>query len=95
MPLYWLCYRHDDQIAVVIEQAASLVHARMKAAIAGLDEGEFTEGHELPGKWKVPKAMIGLQPVRLSRFRSRKENFWIGGCLGAGVPRVHSSTGRK
>jgi len=22
-------------------------------------EGEFTEGHELPGKWQVPQAMIG------------------------------------
>ena len=59
MPLYWLCYRHTDQIAVVIEPAPSLVHARMKAAIAGLDEGEFTEGHELDRKWKVAKEMIG------------------------------------
>jgi hypothetical protein len=25
-----------------------------------------------------------FQPVRLSGFRSRKENFWVGGCLGAG-----------
>jgi hypothetical protein len=25
----------------------------------GLDEGEFTEGHELDRKWRVPKAMIG------------------------------------
>jgi hypothetical protein len=24
-----------------------------------LDEGEFTEGHELDRKWRVPKAMIG------------------------------------
>jgi hypothetical protein len=69
MPLYWLCYRHDDQIAVVIEQAPSLVHARMKAALAGLDEGEFTEGHELPGKWKMPKAMIGR---RLSQAEAKK-----------------------
>jgi hypothetical protein len=44
MPLYWLCYRHGDQISVVIEPAPSLVHARMRAALAGLDEGEFTEG---------------------------------------------------
>jgi hypothetical protein len=29
----------------------------MHAAIADLDLGEFTEGHELP--WKVPKQMIG------------------------------------
>ena len=35
--------------------------ARMSTAIAELDEGEFTEGHELDGKWKVPKEMIGRQ----------------------------------
>ncbi|SRR6266540_1335111 len=32
---------------------------RMRAALANLDEGEFTEGHELDRKWRVPKAMIG------------------------------------
>ena len=56
MPLYWLCYQHNNQISVVIEPAASLIHARMHAAIPGL-QGQFTEGHELP--WKVPKQMIG------------------------------------
>jgi hypothetical protein len=50
MPLYWLCYRNGDQIWVVIEPAPSLVHARMRASLAGLDEGEFTEGHELDRK---------------------------------------------
>ena len=93
MPLYWLCYRHDDQIAVVIEQAASLVHARMKAAIAGLDEGEFTEGHELPSKWKVAKQMIGRRLTQdeakklLAKFECSKlgadaicnKNIWIEG----------------
>ena len=29
----------------------------MRAALSGLDEGEFTEGHELDRKWRVPKAM--------------------------------------
>jgi hypothetical protein len=28
MPLYWLCYRHNNQIAVVIEPGASLIYAR-------------------------------------------------------------------
>jgi hypothetical protein len=69
MPLYWLCYRHNNQIWVVIEPAASLVHARMKAALAGLDQGEFTEGHELPGKWKVAKEMIGR---RLSQGEAKR-----------------------
>jgi hypothetical protein len=33
----------------------------MRAALAGLDEGTFTEGHELDRKTtkQVPKAMIG------------------------------------
>jgi hypothetical protein len=47
MPLYWLCYRHNNQISVVIEPGASPIHARMRAALRGLDEGAFTEGHEL------------------------------------------------
>ena len=53
MPLFWLVYRHNNQISVVIEPAHSLIYARLRAAIDGLDEGEFTEGHELDRKWKV------------------------------------------
>jgi hypothetical protein len=41
MPLYWLCYRHNNQISVVIEPGASLVHARLRASLKGLDEGTF------------------------------------------------------
>ena len=59
MPLYWLCYRHNNQISVVIEPGASLVHARMHAALAKLDQGEFTEGHELDRKWKVTNSADG------------------------------------
>ena len=70
MPLYWLCYR-NNQISVVIEPAPSLVHARMRAALAGLDEGTFTEGHELDRKTEkqVPKAMIGR---RLSQEEAKR-----------------------
>jgi len=32
---------------------------RLRAALAGPDEGEFTEGHELDSTWQVPKAMVG------------------------------------
>src|SRR5262249_6836276 len=43
MPLYWLCYRHNNEISVVIEPGASLIHARLRAALAGLDQGECIE----------------------------------------------------
>jgi hypothetical protein len=36
MPLYWLCYRRNNQISVVIQPGPSVIHARMRAAIAGL-----------------------------------------------------------
>src|SRR5262245_34496767 len=51
MPLYWLVYRHNNQVSVVIEPGASLVHARLRASLAGLDEGEFTKGHKRQDSW--------------------------------------------
>jgi hypothetical protein len=47
-------------------------HSRpMRAALAELDEGEFTEGHELDRKTakQVPKAMIGR---RLSQEEAKR-----------------------
>jgi hypothetical protein len=69
MPLYWLSYRHNNQISVVVEPGASPIHAGMRAALANLDQGEFTEGHELDGKWLVPKEMIGR---RLSQEEAKR-----------------------
>ena len=43
--------------------------ARLRSAIDGLDEGEFTEGHELDRKWKVAKEMVGR---RLSQQEAKK-----------------------
>ena len=69
--IVWLCYRHNNQISVVIEPGASLIHARMRAALAELNEGEFTEGHELDRKTEklVPKDMIGR---RLSQEQAKR-----------------------
>jgi hypothetical protein len=69
MPLYWLCYRHNNQVSVVIEPGASLIHAGMRAGLAGLDQGTFIEGHELDPKWKVAKQMVGR---RLSRAEAKR-----------------------
>jgi len=71
MSLYWLCHHHNNQISVVIEPGPSLIHARMRASLAGLNEGTFTEGHELDGKAEkqVPKVMIGR---RLSQQEAKR-----------------------
>jgi hypothetical protein len=41
----------------------------MRAALKGLDEGTFTEGHELDRKMRVPKEMIGR---RLSQEEAKR-----------------------
>jgi hypothetical protein len=41
----------------------------MRAALSGLDQGEFTEGHELDRKMRVPKGMIGR---RLSQAEAKR-----------------------
>jgi hypothetical protein len=71
MALYWLCYRHNNQISVVIEPGASLIHAKMRSAIDGLADGEFTEGHELDRKWRVPKEMIRLSQEEAKRLLAK------------------------
>lgn len=59
--LFWLCYQLDDRVDVIIQRANSLIQARMICAIESIDDGEFTEGHQLDPKMakRVPKDLIG------------------------------------
>jgi hypothetical protein len=65
MRLHWLAFDVDGKSIVVIQPAASLVQARMKAALAGQKDG-FIAGHELDGRTarRVSKAMIGRALTR-------------------------------
>jgi hypothetical protein len=49
MALWWLSYRYGDSpLGVAIMEALTMDHARMLAAIDGIDAGlSFTEGHVL------------------------------------------------
>jgi len=49
----------------------ALVHARMRASLAELDQGELSEGHELPSKWKVAKQMV-VVGRRLSQEEAKR-----------------------
>ena len=53
----------------LIEPAHSLIYARLRASLDELDEGEFTEGHELDRKWRVAKEMVGR---RLSQEEAKR-----------------------
>jgi hypothetical protein len=47
--LWWLTYRHGAATAgIAFIAAPSLIHARMRAVLDGIDEGiEFNEGHAI------------------------------------------------
>ena len=56
------CRRHPRR-----SEDASPIHTRMRAALSGLDEGEFTEGHELDRKWQVaPLCPMEMSPATTS-----------------------------
>jgi hypothetical protein len=62
---------------------ASPIHARMRAALAVLDAGTFTEGHELDRKTEkqVPKAMIGH-----GYHRTKRRGCWVSSNEGSARP---------
>jgi hypothetical protein len=63
-PLFWLTYRHSDgrAVGVVVIESHGLLHARLKAALAGADRGlEFVSAHQLDleSAGQIPANMIG------------------------------------
>jgi hypothetical protein len=69
--LYWLSYHHQDRVYIVLQPAMSLMHARVKAALAKLDEGRFAEGHQIDEettKW-VPPKMLGRRLTMLEAMK--------------------------
>jgi hypothetical protein len=64
VPLFWLNYRHPDGRAAgaVVIESGDLLHARLKAALAGADrELEFVSGHQLDqaSAGQIPAKMMG------------------------------------
>jgi hypothetical protein len=63
--LFWLTYCHSDGSAagvVVIESRSGLLHARLKASLAGADRGlEFASGHQIDPEsaGQIPANTIG------------------------------------
>jgi hypothetical protein len=68
--MFWLVFEEGGQRYVWIQEASSILDARLKASLAGHADG-FIEWHELPRKVavKVPKASIGK---RLDDVAARK-----------------------
>jgi hypothetical protein len=65
---FWLRYRHNNQISVVIEPGSSLIHARMRASLANLGEGEFTEGQNLIAGGECRRRCGGIPPTFTSLY---------------------------
>ena len=47
MALFWIVHEIDGERRIFIQEAHALIFARLKAAIAGFDDGEFVETHML------------------------------------------------
>jgi hypothetical protein len=64
-PLWWLCYRQSDRIEIAKVRGASLMHARLRAALDRIDaDATFAEG---------PERAARVRPGYLGRMLSREE----------------------
>jgi hypothetical protein len=77
--LYWLSYHHEDRVHIVIQPGLLLMHARLKAALARLDEGRSAAGHQLD-----PETTKWIPPRMLSRRLATDEAMKFLGNLRAG-----------
>src|SRR4051812_14130067 len=69
VPLYWIVHEMEGEPCVFVQEASSLVYARMEAQKAGCD-GKFIEAHELDRATakKLPPDVIGRT---LNRAKAR------------------------
>lgn len=81
--LFWLTYRHSDGRAagVVVIESHRLLHARLKASLAGADRGlEFVSGHRLDpvSAGQIPANMILEKPIQIRLPADEGGGFIVG-----------------
>jgi hypothetical protein len=73
MALFWPATAKSRQVSVAIIEAPSLMHARMRAALLGLDDGaRFAEGHMRDAKSAATVASKRLQWDWWGRWDERR-----------------------
>jgi hypothetical protein len=60
MPVFWIVHEVDGEPCVFVQEASSLIYARMQALQTGCD-GKFLEAHELDRTTakKLPRDVVG------------------------------------
>jgi hypothetical protein len=79
--LFWLTYRRSDGSAagVVVIESAGLLHARLKASLAGADRGlEFVSGHRLDPISAGAVVSIFMEFLLVWKGPARCRAGWIG-----------------
>ena len=95
MPLYRLVYRHNNSISVVIEPGASLIHARMRAALANSARSARLPG-SCHGRLQMRRSQPSLYSGRSATTGTAEndvEFFW--GPCGWGLGPRHRDKGRE